>query len=89
MVPLRLGAIELNFSRISILPMTNITIYIPLQSQLWRAGNTLKNTLDPLHSKFFDRVNQLPGGMKFLIDMRADLLVCSQTWMFQNCRANH
>lgn len=42
----------------------------------------MKDTLDPLHSKFFDRVNQLPGGMKFLIDMRADLLVCMQTRLF-------
>ncbi|KAI9285209.1 malonyl-CoA decarboxylase-domain-containing protein [Umbelopsis sp. AD052] len=44
------------------------------ESQLWRTELALKHTLDPLHSKFFDRVNQLPGGMKFLIDMRADLL---------------
>ncbi|KAG2175370.1 hypothetical protein INT43_001017 [Umbelopsis isabellina] len=43
-------------------------------SQLWKAENILKNTLEPSHSKFFDRVNQLPGGMKFLVDMRADLL---------------
>ncbi|RUS16517.1 malonyl-CoA decarboxylase [Jimgerdemannia flammicorona] len=28
----------------------------------------------PLHDRFFDRVNRLPGGMKFLIDMRVDLL---------------
>jgi malonyl-CoA decarboxylase len=27
-------------------------------------------------------VNQLPGGMKFLIDMRADLLVCMQTRLY-------
>ncbi|CAM0139794.1 unnamed protein product [Umbelopsis sp. WA50703] len=43
-------------------------------SQLWKAENILKNTLEPSHSKFFDKVNQLPGGMKFLVDMRADLL---------------
>ena len=44
----------------------------------------LKNILDPLHSKFFDRVNQLPGGMKFLIDMRADLLVYIISYLFHS-----
>ncbi|RUS12835.1 hypothetical protein BC937DRAFT_86894 [Endogone sp. FLAS-F59071] len=40
-----------------------------------RAEQILRHAVVPLHDRFFDRVNRLPGGMKFLIDMRADLLV--------------
>jgi hypothetical protein len=29
----------------------------------------------PIHHLFFDRINRLPSGTKFLMDMRADLLV--------------
>lgn len=34
----------------------------------------LKSTLTPLYEKLFDQVNAQPNGMKFLIDVRKDLL---------------
>ncbi|OZJ03573.1 hypothetical protein BZG36_03043 [Bifiguratus adelaidae] len=41
---------------------------------LLRAQQLLRHTMEPRHNIFFDLVNQLPGGTKFLIDLRADLL---------------
>lgn len=40
-----------------------------------RAEQLLRHALIPGHNKFFDRVSRLPGGLKFLIDMREDLMV--------------
>ncbi|CAG8738536.1 34163_t:CDS:10 [Gigaspora margarita] len=39
-----------------------------------RAEQILRHAIIPSHDVFFDRVNELPEGTKFLIDMRADLL---------------
>ncbi|CAG8683599.1 27522_t:CDS:10 [Dentiscutata erythropus] len=39
-----------------------------------RAEQILRHANIPSHNIFFDRVNELPEGTKFLIDMRADLL---------------
>ncbi|KAI0243952.1 hypothetical protein L0F63_005185 [Massospora cicadina] len=39
-----------------------------------RLSLVLRHTLVPLHHRFFDGVNQLPSGMRFLVDMRADAL---------------
>ncbi|KAG0228039.1 hypothetical protein BGW42_002457 [Actinomortierella wolfii] len=47
----------------------------PGSKALLRAEQLLRHAIVPGHSKFFDRVSRLPGGLKFLIDLRADLLV--------------
>lgn len=47
----------------------------PESKALLRAEQLLRHAIVPGHSKFFDRVSRLPGGLKFLIDMRQDLLV--------------
>ncbi|CAG8482453.1 2575_t:CDS:10 [Diversispora eburnea] len=39
-----------------------------------RAEMILQHTMIPLHDIFFNRINELPGGIKFLVEMRADLL---------------
>ncbi|KAG0270623.1 hypothetical protein DFQ27_002614 [Actinomortierella ambigua] len=46
----------------------------PGSKALMRAEQLLRHAIVPGHSKFFDRVSRLPGGLKFLIDLRADLL---------------
>ncbi|KAF9312692.1 hypothetical protein BGZ91_006468 [Linnemannia elongata] len=46
----------------------------PESKALLRAEQLLRHAIVPGHSKFFDRVSRLPGGLKFLIDMRQDLL---------------
>ncbi|KAG0238106.1 hypothetical protein BGW41_008252 [Actinomortierella wolfii] len=46
----------------------------PGSKALLRAEQLLRHAIVPGHSKFFDRVSRLPGGLKFLIDLRADLL---------------
>jgi malonyl-CoA decarboxylase len=35
----------------------------------------LREELEPKYNRFFDRIQQLPNGLKILTDMRADLLV--------------
>lgn len=47
----------------------------PESKALLRAEQVLRHAIVPGHNKFFDRVSRLPGGLKFLIDMRQDLLV--------------
>ncbi|RIA90525.1 malonyl-CoA decarboxylase-domain-containing protein [Glomus cerebriforme] len=39
-----------------------------------RAEQILRHAMIPVHNVFFDRINRLPSGPKFLVDMRADLL---------------
>ncbi|KFH67389.1 hypothetical protein MVEG_06122 [Podila verticillata NRRL 6337] len=46
----------------------------PESKALLRAEQVLRHAIEPGHNKFFDRVSRLPGGLKFLIDMRHDLL---------------
>ncbi|KAG0364836.1 malonyl-CoA decarboxylase-domain-containing protein [Gamsiella multidivaricata] len=46
----------------------------PESKALLRAEQLLRHAIVPGHNKFFDRVSRLPGGLKFLIDMREDLL---------------
>ncbi|KAG0021966.1 hypothetical protein BGZ82_011140 [Podila clonocystis] len=46
----------------------------PESKALLRAEQVLRHAIVPGHNKFFDRVSRLPGGLKFLIDMRHDLL---------------
>ncbi|KAF9375314.1 hypothetical protein CPC16_000793 [Podila verticillata] len=46
----------------------------PESKALLRAEQILRHAIEPGHNKFFDRVSRLPGGLKFLIDMRHDLL---------------
>ncbi|KAG0330317.1 hypothetical protein BGZ99_006010 [Dissophora globulifera] len=45
---------------------------------LLRAEQVLRHAIVPGHNKFFDRVSRLPGGLKFLIDMRQDLMAILQ-----------
>ncbi|KAG0307754.1 hypothetical protein BGZ98_009887 [Dissophora globulifera] len=45
---------------------------------LLRAEQVLRHAIVPGHNKFFDRVSRLPGGLKFLIDMRQDLMTILQ-----------
>ncbi|KAF9556189.1 hypothetical protein EC968_008382 [Mortierella alpina] len=47
----------------------------PESKALLRAEQLLRHAVVPGHNKFFDRVSRLPGGLKFLIDMRQDLLI--------------
>jgi len=47
----------------------------PESKALLRAEQLLRHAVVPGHNKFFDRVSRLPGGLKFLIDMRHDLIV--------------
>ncbi|KAG0197721.1 hypothetical protein BGX28_008779 [Mortierella sp. GBA30] len=47
----------------------------PESKALLRAEQVLRHAIVPGHNKFFDRVSRLPGGLKFLIDMRYDLLI--------------
>ncbi|KAG0281669.1 hypothetical protein BGZ96_001057 [Linnemannia gamsii] len=51
----------------------------PESKALLRAEQLLRHAIVPGHNKFFDRVSRLPGGLKFLIDMRQDLLSIIQT----------
>ncbi|KAK3817821.1 MAG: malonyl-CoA decarboxylase-domain-containing protein [Linnemannia gamsii] len=51
----------------------------PESKALMRAEQLLRHAIVPGHNKFFDRVSRLPGGLKFLIDMRQDLLSTIQT----------
>ncbi|KAF9921039.1 hypothetical protein FBU30_008970 [Linnemannia zychae] len=46
----------------------------PESKALLRAEQLLRHSIVPGHNRFFDRVSRLPGGLKFLIDMRQDLL---------------
>ncbi|CAI2189689.1 10058_t:CDS:10, partial [Funneliformis geosporum] len=39
-----------------------------------RAEQILRHSMIPAHNVFFDRITPLPGGTKFLVNMRADLL---------------
>lgn len=56
----------------------------PESKALLRAEQLLRHAIVPGHNKFFDRVSRLPGGLKFLIDMRRDLLVsCLQMYHYQ------
>ncbi|KAF9944923.1 hypothetical protein BGZ72_001833 [Mortierella alpina] len=50
----------------------------PESKALLRAEQLLRHAIIPGHNKFFDRVSRLPGGLKFLIDMRQDLLAILQ-----------
>ncbi|KAF9354721.1 hypothetical protein BGX34_010846 [Mortierella sp. NVP85] len=53
---------------------TDYTKVEPESRALLRAEQVLRHAIVPGHNKFFDRVSRLPGGLKFLIDMREDLL---------------
>ncbi|KAK3812805.1 MAG: malonyl-CoA decarboxylase-domain-containing protein [Benniella sp.] len=53
---------------------TDYTRVEPESKALLRAEQVLRHAIVPGHNKFFDRVSRLPGGLKFLIDMRQDLL---------------
>ncbi|KAJ3410762.1 hypothetical protein HDV05_003264 [Chytridiales sp. JEL 0842] len=39
-----------------------------------RAEQNLREALQPRYAQFFSHINQLPGGLKFLVNLRADLL---------------
>ncbi|KAI9594640.1 malonyl-CoA decarboxylase-domain-containing protein [Syncephalis fuscata] len=41
---------------------------------LLRTQQILRHTLQPVSHLFFDRVNRLPNGMRFLVELRTDLL---------------
>ncbi|KAJ3218975.1 hypothetical protein HDU67_003339 [Dinochytrium kinnereticum] len=41
---------------------------------LLRSEQNLRDSLVPQYSQFFSQINHLPGGLKFLVSMRADLL---------------
>ncbi|KAI8597610.1 malonyl-CoA decarboxylase-domain-containing protein [Dissophora ornata] len=53
---------------------TNCVSVEPESRALLRAEQLLRHSIVPGHNKFFDRVSRLPGGLKFLIDMRQDLM---------------
>ncbi|KAF9113130.1 hypothetical protein BGX27_002123 [Mortierella sp. AM989] len=46
----------------------------PESKALLRAEQLLRHAMIPGHNRFFDRVSRLPGGLKFLIDLRHDLI---------------
>ncbi|XP_035219055.1 malonyl-CoA decarboxylase, mitochondrial-like isoform X4 [Stegodyphus dumicola] len=39
-----------------------------------KAAERLKTTLNPTYGHFFSRIRKLDGGVKFLVDLRADIL---------------
>ncbi|KAJ3018237.1 hypothetical protein HKX48_003015 [Thoreauomyces humboldtii] len=39
-----------------------------------RAEEAVRHALRPLYEKFFEQINHLPGGMHFLVNLRADVL---------------
>ncbi|KAI8049282.1 malonyl-CoA decarboxylase-domain-containing protein [Syncephalis plumigaleata] len=41
---------------------------------LLRTQQILRHTLQPMSYSFFDRINRLPDGMQFLVELRTDLL---------------
>ncbi|KAF9924346.1 hypothetical protein BGZ67_009330 [Mortierella alpina] len=57
---------------------TDSALKDPESKALLRAEQLLRHAVIPGHNKFFDRVSRLPGGLKFLIDMRQDLLAILQ-----------
>ncbi|KAG9319320.1 hypothetical protein KVV02_004697 [Mortierella alpina] len=57
---------------------TDFALKDPESKALLRAEQLLRHAVIPGHNKFFDRVSRLPGGLKFLIDMRQDLLAILQ-----------
>ncbi|MEM9604654.1 MAG: malonyl-CoA decarboxylase [Pseudomonadota bacterium] len=42
-----------------------------------QAAQTLRNCLRPAHLRLLTQFNALPQGVKFLVDMRADLITCA------------
>eukprot|EP01018_Ginkgo_biloba_P033141 Gb_39933 [translate_table: standard] len=46
-----------------------------LLSALYRTEKNLRYALKPLYTTLFERLNAHPGGLKFLVDLRADLNV--------------
>lgn len=40
-----------------------------------KAAERLKFSLNPTYANAFSRIRKLDGGVKFLVDLRADLLV--------------
>ena len=46
-----------------------------------KSEDRLRHVLSPLHMQLFNLIGQLEGGVKFLVDLRADLLV---SFLFHN-----
>lgn len=44
-----------------------------LASSLYRTEQNLRCALKPLYTILFERLNAHPGGLKFLVDLRADI----------------
>ena len=40
-----------------------------------KSEDRLRHVLSPLYMQLFNLIGQLEGGVKFLVDLRADLLV--------------
>jgi hypothetical protein len=53
-----------------------------------RLEQLLRHTLQPASHKFFDRINRLPGGMRFLVSLRVDLLVSKEIEFKKRRRIN-
>lgn len=44
-------------------------------SAFYRIERNLRHALKPMYEVLFERLNTHPGGLKFLSDMRADILL--------------
>lgn len=56
--------------------MSNAHIFLKVGNKaLFRAEYSLKRAVQPLYAELAAKIAQQQGGMKFLVDMRGDLLV--------------
>lgn len=53
----------------------SISLHVVLSRYRIQVEKNLLYYLEPKYNLFFDRIHQLPNGLKLLADMRADLLV--------------
>ena len=47
-----------------------------------RSEDRLRHMLSPLYMQLFNLIGQLEGGVKFLVDLRADLLVSLKIMLY-------
>ncbi len=43
--------------------------------------SSLKQSLNPFYNELFSNIARVEGGIKFLVDLRGDLLVSAQLYM--------
>ena len=68
-------------------------VFAPLQQRteatLLKSEGSLRKLLSPFYSELFSIIARLEGGIKFLVDIRGDLLVCTCVPAFVLCGCAH